>query len=194
MSETAVVVPALAHVAVQRLKAVFADVDFQPRSLLEPVGQENKGRRSEQVVVTVPSDRLREVMNFLQSDSDCLFDFLSDLTCVDYLRFPVKEYGIRDRYGVTYTLLSIPHGHRLWVKCFANDPNPEVPSVVGLWAGAVWQEREVWDMYGVKFSGHPDLRRILTWEGFPHFPLRKDYPLRGRGEREDYEVIKRDSA
>ena len=80
------------------------------------------------------------------------------------------------------------------VLAFANDPEPTVPSVVGIWAGANWMEREVWDLFGVRFEGHPDLRRIMTWEGFEAHPLRKDYPLHGRGEREDYEVVTRDSA
>ena len=75
-----------------------------------------------------------------------------------------------------------------------NDPDPEVPTVTGIWKGADWLEREVIDMFGVRFAGHPDLRRILTWEGFKAHPLRKDYPLRGRGEREDFEVVTRDSA
>ena len=100
----------------------------------------------------------------------------------------------RDRFGVVYSLLSVSKGHRLWAKCFVNDPDPEVPSVTGIWWGADWLEREVYDMFGVRFSGHPDLRRILTWDGFEAHPLRKDYPLRGRGERQDFEVIHRDDA
>jgi NADH-quinone oxidoreductase subunit C len=95
---------------------------------------------------------------------------------------------------VIYSLLSITKGHRLWVKCFANDSSPEVPSVVSIWKGANWLEREVWDMFGVRFTGHPDLRRILTWEAFEAHPLRKDYPLQGRGEREDFARITRESA
>ena len=81
----------------------------------------------------------------------------------------------------------------MWVKCFVNDPAPEVPSVNGIWRAADWMEREIWDMFGIRFTGHPDLRRILTWEGFEAHPLRKDYPLRGRGERENYSVVTRDS-
>ncbi len=95
---------------------------------------------------------------------------------------------------MTYSLLSISLGHRLWIKCFVNDPDPEVPSATAVWAGADWMEREVFDMFGVVFAGHPDLRRILTWDGFEANPLRKDYPIRGRGEREDYSVVVRGSA
>jgi NADH-quinone oxidoreductase subunit C len=76
------------------------------------------------------------------------------------------------------------------------DPDPAlvVDSVTDLWPGAEWMEREVYDMYGIRFRNHPDLRRILTWKDFPAHPLRKDYPLRGRGEREHYQKLARDSA
>jgi NADH-quinone oxidoreductase subunit C len=147
-------------------------------------------RPTGQYYVRVEPDRLVEVMTFLRDDERTKFEQLIDLTCVDYLNFP----GAADRYGVIYSLLSLTHGHRLWVKCFVNDPTPKLPTVTGIWAGADWMEREVFDMFGVVFEGHPDLRRILTWDGFEAHPLRKDYPLRGRGERENYEVLTRDSA
>ena len=73
-------------------------------------------------------------------------------------------------------------------------PHPTVESVTGIWAGANWPEREVFDMFGIRFDNHPDLRRILTPDGFVDHPLRKDYPLRGKGEREHFEVVRRDSA
>ena len=167
------------------LVAKFEDIDFAPQPLM---ARAEKSR--EQLCVRVPPDRLLEVMRFLRIDEGCSFEQLCDLTCIDYLNFPKA----RDRYGVIYSLLSITKGHRLWLKCFVNDPSPEVPSVTGIWKGANWLEREVWDMFGVKFAGHPDLRRILTWEAFEAHPLRKDYPLRGRGEREDFERITRESA
>jgi len=163
----------------------FSDIDFAPAPLLECKNKEN-----EQLCVRVPPDRLPEVMRFLHDDERCCFEQLSDLTCVDYLDF----LKARDRFGVTYTLASITLGHRLWVKCFVNDPNPEVPSVTSVWKGADWPEREVYDLFGVRFTGHPDLRRIMTWEGFEAHPLRKDYPLRGRGEREDFKVVTREDA
>jgi NADH-quinone oxidoreductase subunit C len=176
---------AVNHPIVEVLMQQFRDIDFAPAPLLP-----HQDTQDEQVFVRVPPDRLIEVMRFLRTDERCRFEQLCDLTCVDYLNFPKA----RDRYGVIYSLLSISKNHRLWVKCFANDPNPELPSVTCIWKGANWLEREVWDMFGVKFTGHPDLRRILTWEGFPAFPLRKDYPLTGRGEREDFEVIGREHA
>ncbi|MCB9851246.1 MAG: NADH-quinone oxidoreductase subunit C [Phycisphaerales bacterium] len=144
----------------------------------------------QQTCIRVAPAQLIEVMTFLHDDERCQFDQLADLTCVDYLDFP----NATDRYGVTYNLVSTTHGHRMWAKCFVNDPEPEVPSVTGIWQGANWVEREVWDLFGVKFAGHPDLRRIMTWEGFGSHPLRKDYPLRGLGERENYERIDRTSA
>ncbi len=167
------------------LSAKFPELEFAPGPLLE-----RKNADEIQTVIRVPPNRLVEVMRFLKSDERCKFEQLCDLTSVDYSNFP----RARDRFGVTYSLLSLTHNHRLWVKCFVNDPNPEVPSVTGVWRGADWLEREVWDMFGIRFSGHPDLRRILTWESFEAHPLRKDYPLRGQGERERYPAIDRESA
>lgn len=163
----------------------FGDIDFAAAPLIE---RDEAAKR--QMCIRVAPDRLIEVMRFLYDDDRCRFDMLADVTCVDYYDMP----DARDRYGVTYTLLSTTIGHRLWVKCFVNDPSPAVPSVTCIWKGADWPEREVWDLFGVRFEGHPDLRRIMTWEGFESHPLRKDYPLRGRGERENFERVERDSA
>ena len=124
-------------------------------------------------------------MCFLKEE--CGFDQLCELTAVDYLKYP----GARDRYGVIYGLLNTATGERLWVKTFVNDPEPTVASVFFLWKGADWLEREVYDMYGIVFDGHPDLRRILLPAEFTSFPLRKDYPLRGKGERHNFPVITR---
>lgn len=163
----------------------FGDVAFAPAPLMA-----RADTSAEQMCIRVPKERLLDVMRFLYEDARCAFDQLCDLTCIDYLNFP----DARDRYGVVYSLLSLRLAHRLWVKCFVNDPKPSVPSVTGIWRGAGWLEREVYDMFGVVFEGHGDLRRILTWDGFTAHPLRKDYPLRGRGEREDYPVVDRTSA
>lgn len=110
------------------------------------------------------------------------FDLLVDITAVDYLHYP----DAKDRYGVVYCLSNTETGERVIVKTFVNDPEPTVPSVYTLWRGADWMEREVFDLYGVKFTGHPDLRRILMPDGFIGHPLRKDYPLRGYGERHNF--------
>ncbi len=106
---------------------------------------------------------------------------------------PATFRGAADRYGLTYLLLSLSHNHRLTVKVMLNDPSPAVPTVTDLWSGAEWLEREVYDMFGIRFDGHPDLRRILCGQIIKEHPLRKDYPLRGRKERESFEVVTRES-
>ncbi len=148
------------------------------------------GRDSGQYWVRIPADRLLDVCHFLYRDARSKFEQLSDVTCLDYLNFPNAE----DRFGVTYSLLSLSLNHRLWLKVFVNDPEPRVPSLTGIWKGAEWTEREVYDMFGIRFDGHPDLRRILLPQNFVDHPLRKDYPLTGKGEREDFEVVTRESA
>lgn len=170
---------------IDALIARFPDIEFAPGPLLP-----REKKEDQQLCVRVPADRLLEVMRFLREDPRCGFEQLCDLSCVDYLDFPKA----RNRFGVVYSLLSVSKGHRLWVKCFVNDPNPQIPSVTSIWWGADWPEREVYDMFGIRFEGHPDLRRILTWEGFEAHPLRKDYPLHGRGERENFTVVSREEA
>jgi NADH-quinone oxidoreductase subunit C len=135
--------------------------------------------------VVVPRERAYAVLEFLKQDGG--FDMLIDLTAVDYLEYP----DAKDRFGVIYALLNISSSERLYVKTYLNEPNLRLRSMVPLWKGANWMEREVYDMYGIIFEGHPDLRRILMPEEFTAFPLRKDYPLRGRGERHNFPVITR---
>jgi len=132
----------------------------------------------------VPAERLIEVMTVLKGAG---FDYLAEIAGIDYLHYP----NATDRYGVVYGLANTGSAERVFVKVFVNDPDPHVPSVYPLWKGADWMEREVYDMYGVVFDGHPDLRRILMPEGFTSFPLRKDYPLRGRGERHNFAPVTR---
>lgn len=115
------------------------------------------------------------------------FDMLVELTAADYLKYP----NATDRFGVVYGLLNTVTGERIYVKTFLNEPELTLPSAFPLWKGADWLEREVFDMYGIVFEGHPDLRRILMPEAFTSYPLRKDYPLRGRGERHNFPVITR---
>lgn len=135
--------------------------------------------------LVVPAARLHEVLQALRDEFG--FDMLVDITAVDYLEYP----DAADRYGVVYPLLNTATGERLIVKTFVNDPEPELPTVTTLWRGADWMEREVFDMFGIRFRGHPDLRRILMPDEFAAFPLRKDYPLKGRGERHNFPVITR---
>jgi len=129
--------------------------------------------------VTVGADRLYALLATLKTSHG--FDMLVDITCVDYLEYE----GATDRFGVVYCLLNMETGERLIVKTFVNDPNPSLPTVTTLWLGAVW------DMFGITFTGHADLRRILMPDEFSAHPLRKDYPIKGRGERHNFPVITR---
>ncbi len=190
------------HPALQPLKAQFPDIRFLV------------GEFRDMVTVVVPREHILEVCTFLRDDPTLRYDMLCELNGIDYLGYP----GAKDRFGVTYGLVSVDRGTpRLWLKVFLNpehpthpgsewnqfsdeevvekgDPGLKIDSVTGIWPGAEWMEREVYDMLGIIFVGHPDLRRILTWNGFGNYPLRKDYPLRGVGERENYKIVTRETA
>ncbi len=135
--------------------------------------------------VDVPAAKLFDLLSSLKSDHG--FDMLIDLTAVDYLEYE----GATDRFGVLYMLLNVTSGERLIVRTAVNMPDPKLPTVYSLWRSCDWLEREVFDMFGIIFEGHPDFRRILMPEEFTSFPLRKDYPLKGRGERHNFPVITR---
>ena len=121
---------------------------------------------------------VRDVLRYCR-DADALgFDVLMDLTAVDYSKFPGREDG--PRFEVVYHLYSIGHNHRLRVKVRVDEDEPVVPSAVPLWPIANWFEREVWDMFGIRFDGHPDLRRLLMYDSFVGHALRKDYPINRR--------------
>jgi len=172
--------------AIAALAVKFPELDFTPLPLVTYAD----GRDSGQLWIRVPADRIVDVCRFARDHEQTRFEQLCDLTCVDYLEFPDAD----DRFGVVYSLLSLSHNHRLWLKVFVNDPNPTIPTVTPVWRGADWMEREVYDMFGITFAGHPDLRRILMPEGFKDFPLRKNYPLRGKGERAAFTPLTRESA
>ena len=133
----------------------------------------------------VPAGHLHPLLATLKVEHG--FDMLVDVTAVDYLEYE----GATDRFGVVYCLLNTTTGERLVVKTHVNDPDPVLPTATDLWRGADWMQREVYDMFGISFAGHPDHRRILMPEEFSSFPLRKDYPLKGRGERHNFPVITR---
>ncbi len=141
-----------------------------------------------QTRVVVDSRSLYDFLSFLKRDRG--FDFLSDITCVDYLNYR----DATDRFGLVYILVNTQTNERITVRTFLNEPDLAVGSVIPLWEGANWLEREVWDMFGITFEGHPDHRRILMPEEFTAFPLRKDYPLQGRGERHNFPRIERSTA
>ena len=169
---------AIDHPAAAKLKEQFPGVSFQ--------GAEFRGDTQ----IVIPGEQLTAIVRFLKEEPTLGYDMLCDLSCVDYLNFP----GAKDRFGLVYIFNSVKAGGpRLTLRVFLNEPQLEVDSLVSVYAGAEWMEREVFDMFGIRFKGHPDLRRILTWEGFTANPLRKDYPVIGKGEREDYPVVNRES-
>ncbi len=126
-----------------------------------------------QAVVVVPRAQLTEALRLLRDDPELSFTVLADLTVVDYL-------GREPRFEVVYQLRSLARGHRLRVKVGLPGDDPTVASASSLWNSALWAEREAWDLFGVRFVGHPDLRRILMYPEFEGHPLRKDYPVNKR--------------
>ncbi len=141
-----------------------------------------------QARAVVAAGELAAVFEFARDT--CGFDLLVDVTCVDYLNYRDAE----DRFGLVYLLANTQTNERLTLRTFVNEPDPVVPSAVSFWPGANWMEREVWDMFGIRFEGHPDLRRILMPEEYTAHPLRKDYPMQGRGERHNFPVLHRSEA
>ena len=130
------------------------------------------------VTAVVARDALLTVLAHCRDDAALAFDVLMDLTAVDYLKFPGREDG--PRFEVVYHLYSIARNHRLRLKVRLDEDDARVPSAVALWPIANWLEREAWDMFGVRFEGHPDPRRLLMYEEFVGHPLRKDYPINRR--------------
>ena len=178
----------LDHPTLKHIKKAFPDVPFK--------ASEFRGMTT----LVVQGEHLHDVARFLRDAPECDYDFLSDVIGIDYLDYPVKTPG---RFAVVYLLSSGQHDDLFTLKTFVDpsidtsgidfDPTLQVDSVTDIWPGAEWREREVYDMYGIRFLNHPDLRRILMWEEFPGHPLRKDFPLRGRGEREHYKTLDRES-
>ena len=129
--------------------------------------------------IRIPKAQLLELMKFLKEDKELAFDYLTDVTGVDYLKMEREP-----RFDVVYHLYSFKNNVRLRVKSGVDERDMAVPSMTGLWKAANWLEREAFEMFGFQFTGHPDLRRILLPDIFDGYPLRKDYPLQGRGERD----------
>ena len=175
------------HPALEPLKAKFPEVKFFV------------GEFRDMVTVIVPREAIVQVCAYLRDDPALRYDMLAELNGVNYLNYP----GTAHRFGVNYGLTSVSNSNRIWLRVYLDptldtapgtalrnedvvqkgDPGLKIDSVTGVWPGAEWLEREVYDMLGIIFVGHPDLRRILTWNGYGSHPLRKDYPLRGIGER-----------
>jgi NADH-quinone oxidoreductase subunit C/D len=163
------------HPLLDRIKSRF------PEAVLAV--QEDKQRGDLSVRVAAP--RLLEVARFLHDDPAAAFDHITDICSADYPDDP-------ERFEVIYHFLSLPHGVRIRVKARVTEEHPVVPSVTGIWKGADFMEREVYDLMGIKFSGHPDLRRILMPEDYDEgHPLRKDFPAEGRGWRSRFDFLPR---
>ena len=128
----------------------------------------------------------QDILKVLTDLKDDGFNFLADLTAIDNLTL-----GGFERFAVSYHLLSHKTAERVTVKAYISEEKPSLPSVESLWKTADWQEREVFDLYGIRFEGHPNLIRIMNPDDFEGYPLRKDYPRLGRKERGDFPVIDR---
>ena len=127
--------------------------------------------KNDALILHVRRDEIVKVLTYLRDEPNCQFKILADLCGVDY---PERE----NRFDVVYNMLSLTQNHRIRVKIETDESTP-VPSVTGVFSSANWYEREVWDLFGIAFSDHPDLRRIMTDYGFEGHPLRKDFPLTG---------------
>jgi NADH-quinone oxidoreductase subunit C len=135
--------------------------------------------------VVAPAAKVWDVLKACRDDLH--LNQLTDITAVDHLEMPDAV----DRFEVVYLLLDVDNGTRLSVHTFLNEPELHLPTVTNIWFGADWLERECYDMFGVVFKGHPNFKRLLLPQEFASFPLRKDYPQQGRGERHNFPVITR---
>jgi len=144
----------------QKIKATFGDLISEPAEF-----------RGEITLKLADAERIAEICAFAKGQLG--FDYLVDISSVD-------NYGEDPRWTIVYHLYGLGHGCSLRLKTDVGEEKSELPTVIGVWRTADWHEREIYDMMGVRFRGHPDLRRILMWEGYPYFPLRKDFPLAGR--------------
>ncbi len=124
------------------------------------------------LTVTVPGSDIVRICEFLKTDPDLSFDMVIDICGVD-------RYRPEGRFEVVYNLYSLKNSCYVRLKVPVEESDPVVPTVTGIWPGANWHERETYDMFGIKFSGHPDLRRLYMPEEFEYYPLRKDFPVMG---------------
>ena len=131
---------------------------------------QSKNEFRDETTYTIAAHDLREIAKFCRDELS--FDYLLDITSID-------NFGEEPRFEIVYHLYSMPHGVHLRLRLKVPEDAGAVDTVSDIWPTANWQEREIYDMMGIKFNGHPDLRRILMWDGYPFFPLRKDFPLEG---------------
>ena len=144
----------------QKIKAKFGDLISEPSEF-----------RGEITVKLADAEQITAVCDFAKRELG--FNYLVDISSVD-------NYGDDPRWMIVYHLRGLQHGGELRIETDVSEEKSELPSVLPVWRTANWHEREIYDMMGIRFSGHPDLRRILMWEGYPYFPLRKDFPLAGK--------------
>jgi len=144
----------------QQLKARFGDFFSEPVEF-----------RGEATLKLMDAERIAEVCEFAKRSLGC--DFLKDITSID-------NYGEDPRWTIVYELYGLAHHCHLRVKVEVSEEKSDLPTVTTVWRTADWHEREIYDMMGIRFRGHSDLRRILMWDGYPYFPLRKDFPLAGK--------------
>jgi NADH-quinone oxidoreductase subunit C len=157
-------VQATPHPAIKSLRERFGDAIVETHS-----------HRGDHTAVVTP-ERYHEAIEYLYRNDECAYDFLTDLSGLDRLRLHESP-----RFEVVVHLYSTKHNDRIRIKTRpTDDTNPSIASIVDIYPAANWPEREVWDMFGIKFTGHPNLRRILMYEEFVGHPLRKDYPVNKR--------------
>jgi NADH-quinone oxidoreductase subunit C len=148
-----------ARESANKIKAKFGDLVAEPTEF-----------RGEITLKIADADKIFDVCRFAKSIG---FDYLVDICCVD-------NYGTDPRWTVVYHLRATVNGTEIRLKTDVSEEKSELPSVLPVWRTANWHEREIYDLMGIRFNGHPDLRRILMWEGYPYHPLRKDFPLAGK--------------
>jgi NADH-quinone oxidoreductase subunit C len=147
-----------------------------PQEIFDSLGQvfgkklQHKTEFRRETTYAIAASDLREIAKFCGAQLS--FDYLLDITSID-------NFGEEPRFEIVYHLYSMPHGASLRLKLKLSEEVGALDTVSDIWPTANWHEREIYDMMGIKFNGHPDLRRILMWDGYPFFPLRKDFPLAG---------------
>jgi len=157
--------PIMSEVLTERLQQAFADamIEVQP------------GR--DMPVLICKKDKIFDILTFMRNEPDFACNFLTDITAVDYLKYPSKH---PQRFAVVYHLYSLDKAHRFRLKAYLSAADLSIESAVPLWKTANWLEREVFDMFGIQFKNHPNLKRILNHIEFVGHPLRKDYPIEQR--------------
>jgi len=148
------------ELVLQKLKENFPDINFETTDYLD------------ELTVKFPKESVVKICEFLKSDPALEFLFCEDVTAIDWAKR-------KDRFTVVYHIYSFKNNFRLRLKADVDESDCAIDSVTSVWKGANWQERETYDMYGIKFNNHPDLRRMYMPEDFEYYPLRKDFPLMG---------------